>query len=87
MWLVFGLVVLTSFPPLYGEVSRQILKKRNRLTQAVVFFFMTLSVRCDVVERVDAHGLLRGGVGGEHRATRGAIIDVQYSIDGDICAT
>ena len=34
---MFGLVVLASSPQLYGKVSRLILKKTNRLTQAVVF--------------------------------------------------
>ena len=37
MWLVFGLVVLASSLPLYGKVPHLILKKTNRLTQAVVF--------------------------------------------------
>ena len=35
--LVFGLVVLASSLPLYGKVPRLILKKTNRLTQALVF--------------------------------------------------
>ena len=35
VWL--GCVVLASSPPPYGKVPRPILKKTNRLTQAVVF--------------------------------------------------
>ena len=35
--LVFGLVALASSLPLCGKVPRLILKKTNRLTQAVVF--------------------------------------------------
>ena len=36
MWWGLGLVVLASCPTLYGKVPRLILKKTNRLTQAVV---------------------------------------------------
>ena len=43
-------------------------------------------MRRDVMERVDAHGSLRDGVGGKHRATQGVIVNVQYSIDEYICA-
>ena len=32
------------------------------------------------VERVNAHGLLRGGVSVKHRETHGVIINVQYRI-------
>ena len=39
-----------------------------------------------VVQRVDAHGLLPGGVGGKLRVTQGVIVNVQYSIDEYICA-
>ena len=40
------------------------------------------------MQRVDSRGLLRGGVGGKHRATQEAIVNVQqYSIDGYICAS
>ena len=31
-------------------------------------------------EHVGAHGLLRDGVDGKHRATEGAIINIRYSI-------
>ena len=39
-----------------------------------------------VVKRINAHGLLRGVVGGKHRAKRGAIVYGQCSIDEYICA-
>ena len=37
MWWGFGLVVLASYPLLYGKVPRLILKKTSRQMQAVVF--------------------------------------------------
>ena len=41
-------------------------------------FSKAVGVRRIVVERVDSHGLLRGRVGGKHRATRGVIVIVQH---------
>ena len=54
VWLLFGLVVLAS--TLYGKMPRPILKKTNRLTQAVVFprkHFLcgALSCNCSSAER------------------------------------
>ena len=49
-------------------------------------FSKAVFVQSVVVERVDPHGLLRGGAGGKHRAIQGAIVNVQYSIDEYICA-
>ena len=49
MWLVSGLVVLASSPPLYGKVPRLILKETNRLTQALVFS-RSYFLRCVVVK-------------------------------------
>ena len=39
-----------------------------------------------IVELVDTHILLRAGVCEKHRATRGAIVNVQYNIDAYTCA-
>ena len=78
---------LASSPPLYGRVPRVIPSATNTWANVGSRLFSKLfSVRRVVVERADAHGLVRGGVGGNHRAIQGAVINVRYSTDEYICA-
>ena len=77
MWLVFRLVVLASLPPpLHVNGSRLILNnlnKRQHVDAGTRLFDEPFPERRVVVQHVGAHSLLRGGVGGKHRVTQGAI--------------
>ena len=63
------------------KVPRLISKENKQADAGRHLFSEVLSVRRVVVERVDAHGLLRGGVGRKYRVIQGFNVNVQYSFD------
>ena len=72
VWLEFISVVPTTVQ----ENATPDPKVNKQVDAGSSFFSKAVGMRRVVVERVDAHSFLRGGVVGKHGATQGAISNI-----------